>query len=70
MWGGNRARVRNQFRASVFRNFLMQTYGIEYMQSGPVLDVAGGRGELSFEMNNCQGVRTILVEPRGPTALN
>jgi hypothetical protein len=47
----------------------MQTYGISYMQSGPVLDVAGGRGELSFEMNNCQGVRTILVEPR-PTALN
>lgn len=29
-----------------------------------VLDVAGGRGEVSFELQEVHGVRSTLVEPR------
>jgi hypothetical protein len=29
------------------------------------LDVAGGKGYLSWELLNCMGINSIVVEPRG-----
>ena len=58
-WGGNRRFVRNQHKNTFFRIFLMQTYGIEYMNkdNGVVIDVGGGKGELAFELINLSATK-------------
>ncbi|KAL9182309.1 hypothetical protein ACHAXT_012961 [Thalassiosira profunda] len=66
-WGGKRHFVRNQHKNSVFRTFLMQTYGLDYLtkKDGVILDVAGGKGELSFELINLCGVKEcVVIDPR------
>ncbi|DBB06504.1 TPA: hypothetical protein ACH3X1_012055 [Trebouxia sp. C0004] len=62
---GRRNLVRNAFRAGVFRRFLMDTFGQEQLRKGSgVLDIAGGKGELSFELLNLNGIQATVVEPR------
>ncbi|KAG1678732.1 hypothetical protein FOA52_012771 [Chlamydomonas sp. UWO 241] len=52
-------------RAEVVAQWLVDTYGIEALNAGSgVLDVAGGRGALTFELVAVHGVRVTLVEPR------
>jgi hypothetical protein len=52
---------------SVFCRFLLQTFGREVLASGSgVLDVAGGRGDLAFELLNLNGIRATVVDPRQP----
>ena len=38
--------------------------GLEFLREGAVLDVAGGKGELAWELLNCMGVRATVVDPR------
>mmetsp|Transcript_23506 Transcript_23506/g.32972 ORF Transcript_23506/g.32972 Transcript_23506/m.32972 type:complete len:416 (-) Transcript_23506:77-1324(-) len=68
-WGGKRTLVRNSHKNTAFRIFLMKTYGLDFLQSGVVLDVAGGKGELSWELQNLTGVESVVVDPR-PVALS
>jgi len=65
-WGGKRQFVRNQHKNSVFRIFLMQTYGMEYLtqRNSIVVDVAGGKGELGWELLNLSGVECCVIDPR------
>ena len=66
-WGGRRHFVRNQHKNSVFRIWLMQTYGMDYLNrtDGVILDVAGGKGELSFELINLCGIKgSTVIDPR------
>ncbi|KAL3782701.1 hypothetical protein HJC23_012220 [Cyclotella cryptica] len=66
-WGGKRHFVRNQHKNSVFRIFLMQMYGMEYMtqKSGMIIDAAGGKGELAWELLNLTGVKDcVVIDPR------
>ena len=45
--------------------FLIDTFGRELLNQGSgVLDVAGGKGELSFELVNLNGIQATVVEPR------
>ena len=45
--------------------FLMDTFGQEQLKKGSgVLDIAGGKGELSFELLNLNGIQATVVEPR------
>ena len=45
--------------------FLIDTFGRELLSEGSgVLDVAGGKGELSFELLNLNGIKATVVEPR------
>ncbi|KAL4437804.1 hypothetical protein ABPG77_005716 [Micractinium sp. CCAP 211/92] len=63
--GQRRKEPKNKFRASAFRRFLIDTFGRELLQQGTgVLDVAGGRGELAFELLNLNGMPATVVEPR------
>lgn len=62
---GRRNKIRNRWKASVFRRFLLQTFGRELLRAGQgVLDVAGGKGELAFELLNLNQVPTTVLDPR------
>eukprot|EP00985_Skeletonema_marinoi_P025166 scaffold18229_cov173-Skeletonema_marinoi.AAC.5 len=66
-YGGRRNYIRNQHKNSVLRIFLMQTYGIDYLnqQDGVIIDAAGGKGELAWELINLSGVKDcVVVDPR------
>ena len=66
-WGGKRHFTRNQHKNSVFRIFLMQTYGMEYLTkpNSVIVDVAGGKGELSWELLNLTGIsKGLVIDPR------
>jgi hypothetical protein len=48
---------------------LLDTFGHVFLASGAgILDVGGGKGELSFEMVNLNGINSVVVDPR-PLAL-
>ena len=49
--------------------FLLDTYGRELLSSGSgVLDIAGGKGELAFELVNLNNIRATVVN-RAPSNL-
>ena len=64
--GGNpRGRDRNTSRSRVFRQWLERTIGIERLREGAgVMDVAGGKGELSFELKTYGCIESTIVDPR------
>eukprot|EP01134_Creolimax_fragrantissima_P002663 CFRG2663T1 len=67
--GYSRQRIRNKSRATAFRKFLINTYGIDLLKNGRgVLDVAAGRGLLSYELVNLNDIPTLRIEPRNTTA--
>ena len=37
-------------RAELFADWIQSTYGLEYLEGRTVLDIAGGRGDLAFEL--------------------
>lgn len=52
-------------RAGIFRHFLLETFGLELLRGGRgVLDVAGGHGSLSFELENIDQVPCTIIDPR------
>jgi len=62
---GRRNKIINRNRAGSFRRWLMDTFGREVLGSGTgVLDIAGGKGELSFELANLTGVPSTVIDPR------
>eukprot|EP00041_Stephanoeca_diplocostata_P039623 m.1637235 g.1637235 ORF g.1637235 m.1637235 type:complete len:643 (-) comp25602_c0_seq1:1228-3156(-) len=67
----------NANRAQKFAEFLIETFGIETLcgpqiqsRGGPaavgVLDVAGGSGDLAFELSYMYGIPCTTVDPRQP----
>ena len=57
--------TRKSGKAPVFRRWLIDTFGLELLSSGSgVLDVAGGKGEVAFELVNLNRVPTTVVDPR------
>lgn len=62
---GRRNYVKNDSRASVFRRWLLDAFGVERLMAGSgVLDVASGKGELAWELVNLNGIPAVAVEPR------
>ncbi|OQR93439.1 hypothetical protein ACHHYP_02555 [Achlya hypogyna] len=52
-------------RARIFCDWLLETFGPDAMRTGSgVVDVAGGKGDIPFELWNKRGIPTTLVEPR------
>ncbi|KAK3250984.1 hypothetical protein CYMTET_39665, partial [Cymbomonas tetramitiformis] len=62
---GRRNKVQNSQRAAFFRQFLINTYGLDILCEGTgVLDVAGGKGELAFQLTNLSCIPTTVIDPR------
>ena len=59
-----RRRLQNTERAGCLRRFLVDTYGLDTLARGTVIDVAGGSGSLSFELVNIAGLACTVVDPR------
>ncbi|KAF8948863.1 hypothetical protein BGZ47_002023 [Haplosporangium gracile] len=59
--------TKNQHRerALYFAKWLIDTFTRQSLNAGSgVLDIAGGRGDLSWELQTRQGIRSTVVEPR------
>lgn len=64
-----RLRVANEGRVGALRRWLLNVLGEEYLKLGSVVDVAGGKGELAFELQNLNGIDACVIDPR-PLELN
>ena len=51
-------------RAAVYANWIVEKYGLENLKKGIVLDIGGGRGDLSFELATKRGLDCLVVDPR------
>ncbi len=52
-------------RAQIFADWLIKTFGSEYLSRGSgVLDIAGGRGDVSFHLQTVNGIKSTLIDPR------
>eukprot|EP01043_Picozoa_sp_COSAG02_P012027 COSAG02_NODE_455_length_21984_cov_4.049760_13_plen_604_part_00 len=67
--GSGRAAISNSAKASVFRRWLIDTFGRARLRSGVVLDVAGGNGALAYELENLNDIRCVVIDPR-PLRIN
>ncbi|KAF9414821.1 hypothetical protein BGZ94_000273 [Podila epigama] len=59
--------TKNQHRerSLYFAQWLIDTFSRALLDSGSgVLDIAGGRGDLSWELQTRQGIRSTIIEPR------
>ena len=52
-------------RAKVFADWLVSVWGVSRLGRGLVLDIAGGRGDLAFELAR-RGLTCATVDPRPP----
>ncbi|KAF9438172.1 hypothetical protein BGZ76_009379 [Entomortierella beljakovae] len=58
------SKVPHSQRAFIFCRWLVNKFGVEYLNSGSgVLDVAGGKGEISLFLTHMFGIRSTVVEP-------
>lgn len=52
-------------RTLVFVDWLLDTFGLDFLRNGSgVLDVAGGRGNLAFELFTMRGIPCTTIDPR------
>ena len=56
--------VPRRDRVNCLRDFILEYYSLAYLRSGPVLDVAGGKGDLSWLLRNADGIDAVVVDPR------
>ena len=60
-----RQKLRNTARFGCLRRWLLDEFGVALLSEGAgVLDIAGGKGELAFELENLNRVPVTVVDPR------
>ncbi|KAF8938644.1 hypothetical protein BGZ58_000457 [Dissophora ornata] len=58
------SKVPHSQRAYIFCRWLVEKFGQDYLNSGSgVLDIAGGKGEISLFLTHMFGIRSTVVEP-------
>ncbi|ETV97726.1 hypothetical protein, variant 1 [Aphanomyces invadans] len=59
------AKEQKSHRARIFCEWLVEQYGVDRLQEGSgVIDVAGGKGDIAFELWLCRDIPTTLIDPR------
>lgn len=53
-------------RAAVVADWLCSIFGLEELRSSGVVEVAGGRGDLAFELSVKREIPCVVVDPRCP----
>ena len=56
--------VPRRDRVACLRAFVLEHFDLGYLKSGPILDVAGGKGDLSWIMRNADGLDAVIIDPR------
>ena len=59
-----RTRVKKEMRHQNFVAWLVENFGLDRLQSGVVLDVAGGAGGVAFELSFRRSIACTVVDPR------
>ena len=54
-------------RNSELAHFLVDKFGLENIKKGFVLDIAGGKGLISYFLTTKFGIKCKIVDPRGAT---
>ena len=57
--------VSRHQRARIFAEWAVQKFGLERLKKGHVLDIAGGKGDLAFELALKYDLKCTVVDPRG-----
>ena len=60
-------KYNKRLRNSEFANFLVEKFGLENIKKGFVLDIAGGKGLISYFLTIKYGIKCKIVDPRGAT---
>ena len=60
-------KYNKSLRNSEFANFLVEKFGLENIKKGFVLDIAGGKGLISYFLTVKYGIKCKIVDPRGAT---
>jgi len=50
-------------RAKIFAAWIIETFGLEHLSKHGVLDIAGGKGQLSVELAVMGNIRCTLIDP-------
>jgi hypothetical protein len=51
-------------RVYIFREFVLQTYATYLSPGDTILDIAGGKGDLSWILHNVDSMNSIVIDPR------
>lgn len=51
-------------RAKVYADWIVERFGIDFLKTGLILDIGGGRGDLAFELGTKLGLDCVVVDPR------
>ena len=60
-------KFNKSLRNSEFANFLVDKFGLDNIKKGFVLDIAGGKGLISYFLSTNYGIKCKIVDPRGAT---
>ena len=60
-------KYNKSLRNSEFANFLVDKFGLEDIKKGFVLDIAGGKGLISYFLTTKFDIKCKIVDPRGAT---
>ena len=58
-------KYNKSLRNSEFANFLVEKFGLDNIKKGFVLDIAGGKGLISFFLTTKYGIKCKIIDPRG-----
>ena len=64
MPGDDNRKRRHAARHVEFGAWIVDRFGRSLLEAGPVLDVAGGRGQLAWELQCVHGLRAVSLDPR------
>ena len=57
--------VSRHQRARIFAEWVVEKFGHQRLDKGHILDIAGGKGDLAFELAFKHDLKCVVIDPRG-----